>query len=113
MTEKQLKKIRQQIEVEFFNFKTLQLTKTKEEIFNNYYEIRFYNEMFDYLTDVEMSDEEYSLLRSVAGNYQSVLRKLYERFMDMEEVSIESYSEIRIFLNSVFDNVKPKKRLKK
>ena len=112
MTEKQLKKIRQQIEVEFFNFKTLQLTKTKEEIFYNFYEIRFYNEMFDYLTDVELSDEEYSLLRSVAGNYQSVLSKLYRQFMDMEEVSIESYSEIRIFLDSVFERVKTRKRLK-
>lgn len=113
MTDKQLKKIRQQIEVEFFNFKTLQLTKTKEEIFNNYYEIRFYNEMFDYLTDVELSDEEYSLLRSSAGNYQSVIGRLYEQFSKMEEVSIENYSEIRIFLDSVFERIKSRKRLNK
>jgi hypothetical protein len=101
VTKHQLDSIKRQIEVDYFDFKTMTLAKKKEEIFNDCGKIYFYNEMFDYLTDVELTEEQYLLLKGSSGDYSHIIGKLYQYYLKFENVSVESYEEIKNFLETV------------
>lgn len=87
-------KLSLRVEKEFKEYKENMLLKTKEEIFNNNYKIRFCVEMHEYFYDIPeilLDDIEIDILISVYGN---LLEVLYDFYLKREYASINSWEDI-------------------
>lgn len=84
---------------EFNKFHAAEMKKTKEEIFNDYYEIHFYNELKEFLT----ADEENCCLdddgfRCLYEDGTSVIACLYDYYLKDEFASTTNWEEISDFI---------------
>lgn len=81
-------------------FKKEQIRKPKEQIYDNYNEIRFYEEIKEYLFShlyyQYTEDDIKQLEKSLRNRSMSVL---YDDFLKLEYSSIENWEKIEDFLN--------------
>lgn len=90
-----VKRIAENAEKEFDAFKKEELLKTKEEIFNDNYKIRFYDEMYEFLGYAEsLFDFKIRELRFIESEGTDFIRQIYDYFLGCEYASIASYDEI-------------------
>ena len=82
-------------------FKKEQLKKPKEEIYENYYKIRFYEEIKQYL-EARLIPEDFpeyeieSLIEAIKGKS---MKLLYSEFIKNDGSSIETWDGIREFFD--------------
>lgn len=89
-----LKKVQESVDVEFKEFQDCQLKRTKEEIFNNNYEIRFYDEIKDYLiesAEIYLNEDH---IRCLYEDRNLIINKLYKHYLFSDTASIATPSEI-------------------
>lgn len=94
----------QNAEIEFNAFKAEELKNTKEQIFEDYYKIRFFIELSEYLTsdDAELffEDESEDEMKKLLAHQDHVIRDLYDFFLDCEYGSIENWDGIEDLIRS-------------
>ena len=86
------------ISEEFMNFRKETLSKTKEEIFDDYYKIYFMNEISDFLIvfDKNMIDEKH--WKSLYEDNGSLLNLLYDYYLKNEYATISTTEDIIDFI---------------
>lgn len=81
---------------EFDLFYAKEMNKTKGQIFDDFYEIHFYNEMKDFLTSECVScyldEDEFECLYK---DGDEVLANLYSYYLKQEYASINNWDDIR------------------
>lgn len=88
----------------FEDFKKKMLEKSKEEIFNNNYEIRFYDEMYEFFTgggSESLGEHTVVVLYSLGRN---LLNLLYDDYIGREYSSINSWDDICEWLDQYAEN---------
>ncbi len=86
-------------QTEYDRFCAKELTKSKEEIFGDSYEIQFYKEIHGYLTnDKNPLDYEHNKALSQEGD--KVISLLYERYLHDEYASVNTWDDITDFIDS-------------
>ena len=97
----------QNAEKELNVFKAEELKKTKEQIFEDYYKIRFFVELFEYLTsdgaEQLFEDESEDEMKKLLANQDHVIHDLYNFFLDCEFSSIENWNGIEDLIRSFCD----------
>ncbi len=93
--------IRESVDIEFTEFKKYQLSRTKEQIFDNFYQIHFYDELHNYLV---FCDDEYFLdkkhCKALYEDKGHILSSLYDYYLKDEYSSINSYEDVEDLLVS-------------
>lgn len=84
----------------FEQYKTSELQKSKEEIFDNSYETLFYISMNDYLQDHALSEE---ICQYLCNDGDNVLIYLYNDYKENEYARIDTYLEIEEFINNCYE----------
>ena len=92
------------VENEFEDFTRDMLSKTKQEIFDDYLIINFYNEIRNYLNDCELSDEQYQVL--IQESKDGLIESLWGRYLKWDGVSVGSYGETEEFITEFINDVK-------
>lgn len=104
MTEKLVEKIAENAREEFKVFRTKELQKSKEEIFADNYRIRFYDELFNFLTEEGpesyLSEDDVAI---IAANGTMLISFLYDYYLGCEFSSINSWEEIGSLIRSYID----------
>lgn len=100
-----MREFEKNLEKEYEDFKEKMLTKNKEEIYNSFYKIRFFENMHDFLSVLEELETVFDLETAIEVLSKNTLEELYDDFIDMEEVSISGYSKIIEFLELVAENM--------
>ena len=89
-----LKAVRENVTVEFQEYREAELKKSKEEIFNDNNKIRFYTELADFF---ECSPEAYldeEHFRCLYQDGKSVICCLYDYYLSNEYASINNRSDL-------------------
>lgn len=90
-----VEKIGQNAEKEFEAFKDMILLKTKEEIFNDNYKIRFFDELHVFLKEKDaVLSLDVSERESIAEEGTKFIEDLYYFYVKNEYASIENWEEI-------------------
>lgn len=79
---------------EFTVFKSSELAKKNDEIFNNHSQIHFYCRVADYFENEDFQFYEKTAIRELAKENGEILERLWNYYSDCEEPSIESYLDI-------------------
>ena len=87
-----LKIVQENADKEFDGFKEAELQKGKEEIFNDNYQIRFFDEIHEFLISESLLDSEE--LETIASEGTSFISLLYDFYLDREYASINSWDDI-------------------
>lgn len=74
---------------EFNQFKEEELQKSPKEIYDDHYKINFYEELYGFFYDTELSD---STLKKLSGS-ESVINDLYWFFLKYDYSSINTYED--------------------
>lgn len=85
---------------EYNDFYAAEMQKSKEEIFNDAYQIHFYNELKEFLTSE--AESHYLVTDGFRCLYQggkSVLACLYDYYLKDEYASTVNWEEINDFIN--------------
>lgn len=88
------KEVQESVKQEFDEFRADMLTRTKEEIFNNNYGIRFYTELHAFLTSEYIGDHLDD--KNMEGLYQdkgAILSELYSYYLHEEYSSINNWGD--------------------
>lgn len=96
--------LRQNADAEYEAFKKAELARSKEEIFDDNYRIRFYDEMHGYLT-AEGADANLNAgtARKMAKRGTSLISLLYDYFLKREYASINTWEDITDMINNYFE----------
>ena len=78
------------IEKEYEEFKSNLLQKRNIDIYNAFYKIMFYENIYEFI--LNFKDETEKLLKNIT------LAQLYKIYLDMEKVNLTEYDEIKEFL---------------
>ena len=78
------------IEKEYEEFKSDLLQKRNIDIYNAFYKIMFYENIYEFILNFEKETEK--LLKNIT------LAQLYKIYLDMEKVNLNEYDEIKEFL---------------
>lgn len=78
------------IEKEYEEFKSDLLQKRNIDIYNAFYKIMFYENIYEFILNFEEEIEK--LLKNIT------LAQLYKIYLDMEKVNLTEYDEIKEFL---------------
>lgn len=78
------------IEKEYEEFKSDLLQKRNIDIYNAFYKIMFYENIYEFILNFEEETEK--LLKNIT------LAQLYKIYLDMEKVNLNEYDEIKEFL---------------
>lgn len=78
------------IEKEYEEFKSNLLQKRNIDIYNAFYKIMFYENIYEFILNFEEETEK--LLKNIT------LAQLYKIYLDMEKVNLNEYDEIKEFL---------------
>ena len=78
------------IEKEYEEFKSNLLQKRNIDIYNAFYKIMFYENIYEFILNFE--DEPEKLLKNIT------LAQLYKIYLDMEKVNLNEYDGIKEFL---------------
>lgn len=90
---------------EFNNFCGTEIEKTKEEIFNDYYQIHFYNELKEFLSaDGETHYLDANSFRCLYQEGKSVIACLYDYYSKDEYASTHNWEEISDFIQRYNEN---------
>ena len=90
--EELLETVAQNAEVEFKIFKNLELEKGKKEIFEDNYEIRFYDAIHEFLTSENLlQSDELEVISSESVNFIGLL---YDYYLKNEHASITTWEDI-------------------
>lgn len=91
--------VQESVLLEYLDFKEKKLKKSKEEIFRDYYEIHFYEELSNFISCGEdiLDERHFKCLLNDKGH---ILSNLYDYFLKQEYASISNYEDIAEF---VFD----------
>ena len=81
------------IEKEYEEFKSDLLQKRNIDIYNAFYKIMFYENIYEFILNFEEETEK--LLKNIT------LAQLYKIYLDMEKVNLNEYDEIKEFLEMV------------
>ena len=97
-------RIKQNTELAFSQFKAYHLSRTKEEIFEKAGEIRFYTEVYEFLTggDLDQYFEETEQIKIDAIEVR-FLDLLYYEYLDDEYAKVDTWGDIHEFINSFFE----------
>ncbi len=87
-----MEEVQESVLLEYLDFKKQELTKDKEDIFNDYYEIHFYEEMSNYISSLDESDKE--TFQCLYKDKGSVLSLMYQYYLKNEYASINNYEDI-------------------
>lgn len=79
------------IEKEYEEFKSDLLQKRNIDIYNAFYKIMFYENIYEFILNFEEEEME-KLLKNIT------LAQLYKIYLDMEKVNLTEYDEIKEFL---------------
>ena len=79
------------IEKEYEEFKSDLLQKRNIDIYNAFYKIMFYENIYEFILNFEEEKIE-KLLKNIT------LAQLYKIYLDMEKVNLNEYDEIKEFL---------------
>ena len=86
--------VQESVEEEFKSFKQRELKKTKEEIFSDYYEIHFYDEVSNFLMGVDdavLDEIHWKCLNKDKGN---ILKLMYDYYLKSEFASINNSEDL-------------------
>ena len=86
--------VQKSVNSEFNDFKESELKKTKNEIFNDYYQIYFYEEMSNFLInndDSLLDTLHWECLNQDKGN---ILNFMYQYYLKNEYASINNYEDL-------------------
>ena len=78
------------IEKEYEEFKSDLLQKRNIDIYNAFYKIMFYENIYEFILNFEEETEK--LIKNIT------LAQLYKIYLDMEKVNLNEYDEIKEFL---------------
>ncbi len=78
------------IEKEYEDFKSDLLQKRNIDIYNAFYKIMFYENIYEFILNFEEETEK--LIKNIT------LAQLYKIYLDMEKVNLNEYDEIKEFL---------------
>ena len=90
---------------EYEDFRNEELSKTKEEIFDDASKINFYFELYNYFLEYELLDEDITKLLS---EMDYPLAFLWDECLGMEGYTIGNWEEIDNFLMGIKDRNIPK-----
>ena len=90
---------------EYEAFRNEELSKTKEEIFDDASKINFYFELYNYFLEYELLDEDITKLLS---EMDYPLAFLWDEYLGMEGYTIGNWEEIDNFLMGIKDRNIPK-----
>ena len=79
-----IEQVQESVLLEYIDFKEQELTKSKEEIFRDYYQIHFYEELSNFI--------------SCGEDKGHILSSLYDYFLKQEYASINNYEDIELFV---------------
>jgi len=91
-------------EKSFEEFKQKMLEKSKEDIFDSNYEIRFYDEMKEFFIGAGSGTLKEHTVQVLSSLGKDLLPKLYEEFLDREYSSINSWDDICDWLDLYAEN---------
>lgn len=79
--------------LEYLDFKERELQKDKEEIFRDYYEIYFYEEMSNFICDCDeaIDEKHFKCLHKDKGH---ILSSMYDCYLKNEYASINNFDDI-------------------
>ena len=85
--------VQESVLIEYLDFKEMELQKSKEEIFKDYYEIHFYEEVSNFISCGEdaLDGRHFKCLSKDKGH---ILSSLYDYFLKQEYASINNYEDI-------------------
>ena len=86
-------------EKEFAAFYNAEIQKSKDEIFNDSYEIRFYDEMRTFLTS-EGTNMDEMCYRSIAEDGEAAIGLIYYYYLKDEYSSINTWEDIVDMVNA-------------
>lgn len=95
-------KLRTAVEQELAQFRKDMLMNDKEYIFDRAYEIRFYNEVTDYLTNETIEGNLDKVIFLILKKEGNILESLYDEFISDEYASIETYGGIEDFIHDIY-----------
>lgn len=92
-----MEKVRDIISENFDNYKTIVIEEfSPAAIFDNAYEIGAKTEIYNFIMDIDLDDEQYKTLLSVASQEEmELLQPLFEYFLKKEYASCDSYGAIK------------------
>lgn len=95
MKEDYVSAVAESVEREYTNFKTAELQKSKEEIYDDNYKIRFYIEMYEYFTaNKENSFLNVNLCKCLINDSPNIISELYDYYLSNEYASITTWEDI-------------------
>ena len=92
-----VEQVQESVLLEYLDFKENELQKSKEEIFKDYYEIHFYEELSNFISCGEdiLDERHFKCLSKDKGH---ILSSLYDYFLKQEYASISNYEDIEEFV---------------
>lgn len=95
--------LEEKVKNEFADFKTTQLSLTPKQIFDNACKIHFYKEIYNYITENDLS-KDYNLrdIKKLALCSQ-IIALLYDEYLSKEHLSVDNWECIREILDSFLE----------
>lgn len=87
-----ISEIKTSVEDEYFKFKEETLNKSSLEVYESYYEIHFYKEIYNFIRSYDDYDEEY--LECLKKDKGHIIDKLYQYYLKSEYSSINNYEDM-------------------
>lgn len=88
-----VEQVQESVLLEYLDFKEKELQKSKEEIFRDYYEIHFYEELSNFISCGEdILDEKH--FRCLSKDKGHIISSLYDFYLKQEYASINNYEDI-------------------
>lgn len=95
--------LEENVKKEFADFKSTQLSLKPELLFDNACKIRFYKEIYNYITENELSkDYDWQNIKRLASCNQ-IISLLYDEYLSKEHLSIDSWESIQELIESFLD----------
>lgn len=92
----------ERLDTEYESFKSSKLALSKEDIYDDACEIRFYQEVYDYFQNTEIDNEDYELLAKYTFN-ANILNSLWHSFPNWQGDSIGAYGDIYDFISDYLE----------
>lgn len=90
--------VRESVEKEYQTFFDTEMSKTKEEIFNNNYMIRFYDELHCFIDSEIENNLRKSDIKALSQDAPHILSELYAYYLSSEFASIDNYADISVMI---------------
>lgn len=86
------------VKAAYDSFRAEELKKTKEQIFDDYYQIHFYSELKEFFDVEATNDLSENCYRCLAKEDKNVLPLLYDYYLSDEYASIDNWESISDFI---------------